>query len=557
MTSTSEVPHSPLELPVEFFPREFAERYRDAGYWTSDTFAEFTSTLARQFGDGEAVVGQDHAGTDVRLSFRELDAATAEFAAGMAAHDIGPGDRVLVQLPNITDYAVVVFGLFRLGAIPVFCLPAHRESEIEHFIATAQASAFITVGEFGGFDHRSLARKVLGALAERGEAGRPLVIVADSDPEEFVSLGQVRDSGVMGGIEPATPNPEGLAFLQLSGGTTGTPKLIPRTHADYLYSIREQAKIAECSAETRMLVVLPAAHNFTMSSPGIIGVLMNGGTVVFCTDPTPTAAFSAIEAERCTMVSLVPPLALTWLATRGMIKKDLSSLQVMQVGGAKFPEVAARRIEPELGCTVQQVFGMAEGLCNFTRLGDSEDLRAGTQGHPVSPADEIEIRNDAGELVAPGERGNLWTRGPYTIRGYLGGVDAESFDDQGFYCSGDIVRRLDNGYLVVEGRAKDQINRGGEKISAEEIENHLLAHPDVVDVALVAVPDKFLGERSCAYVISPKPPSAEQLKSFVRERGVAEYKVPDRFEFAEKFPSTGVGKTSRRELRRYLADLLS
>ena len=118
------------------------------------------------------------------------------------------------------------------------------------------------------------------------------------------------------------------------------------------------------------------------------------------------------------------------------------------------------------------------------------------------------------------------------------------------------MRRLDNGYLVVEGRAKDQINRGGEKISAEEIENHLLAHPDVVDVALVAVPDKFLGERSCAYVISPAPPSAEQLGSFVRKRGVAEYKVPDRFEFADAFPSTGVGKTSRRELRRCLADLL-
>ena len=556
MPSTSEVPHAPLELPEEFFPREFAEKYRAAGYWTHDTFAEFASTLAQRFGNAEAVVGRDHAGNDVRLTFYDLDAATAKFAAGMAARDIRPGDRVLVQLPNITDYAVIVFGLFRLGAIPVFCLPAHRESEIEHFISASKASAFITVGEFGGFDHRELARRVLGNLAERGEIEWPLVIVADSDPGEFVSLGQVCDSEVIGGGDPATPDPEGLAFLQLSGGTTGTPKLIPRTHADYLYSIREQAKIAECSTETRMLVVLPAAHNFTMSSPGIIGVLMHGGTVVFCADPTPTAAFSVIEAERCTMVSLVPPLALTWLATRGMIKKDLSSLQVMQVGGAKFPEVAARRIGPELGCTVQQVFGMAEGLCNFTRLDDPEDLRASTQGHPVSPADEIEVRNDAGELVAPGERGNLWTRGPYTIRGYLGGVDSASFDDRGFYCSGDIVRRLDNGYLVVEGRAKDQINRGGEKISAEEIENHLLAHPAVVDVALVAVPDKFLGERSCAYVISPNPPSAEELKSFVRERGVADYKVPDRFEFADAFPSTGVGKTSRRELRRYLADML-
>ena len=556
MTSSIEVPHHDLELPMEFYPRDFAEHYRAAGFWTDATFAEFIPDAARRFGDSEAVVGRDFRGQEARYSYAELDAATAELASGLAAHDIRPGDRVLVQLPNITDYAVVVFGLFRLGALPVFCLPAHRESEIEHFITTAKASAFITVGEFGGFDHRALARKGLASLSERGETQVPLVIVADEDPGEFVSLGAVRGSAVMGEDAPARPDPEGLAFLQLSGGTTGTPKLIPRTHADYLYSIREQAAIAGCSEATRMLVVLPAAHNFTMSSPGIIGVLIHGGTVVFCSDPTPTAAFTAIEAERCTMVSLVPPLALTWLATRSMIDKDLTSLKVMQVGGAKFPEVAARRIGPELGATVQQVFGMAEGLCNFTRLDDPEDLRASTQGHPVSPGDEIEIRNDAGELVAPGERGNLWTRGPYTIRGYLGGVDSESFDDRGFYCSGDIVRRLDNGYLVVEGRAKDQINRGGEKISAEEIENHLLAHPEVVDVALVAVPDKFLGERSCAYVISAAPPSAEQLKSFVRERGVAEYKVPDRFEFADAFPSTGVGKTSRRELRRYLSDLL-
>uniref|UniRef100_UPI002FDB1455 (2,3-dihydroxybenzoyl)adenylate synthase n=1 Tax=Dietzia sp. TaxID=1871616 RepID=UPI002FDB1455 len=435
----------------------------------------------------------------------------------------------------------------------------------------------VTVARHGGVNFREIAGRVLDTLRAEGTP-LPLVLLlgAESATESATGTDAAREekaSHMLALGEPGTsavteegsheegaatgpaarPDPEHLAFLQLSGGTTGTPKLIPRTHADYLYSIREQAALAGCDERTRMLVVLPASHNFTMSSPGIIGVLMHGGACVFCDDPTPSAAFERIETERCTMVSLVPPLALTWLATRGMSKRDLSSLEVMQVGGAKFPEVAARRIEPEIGCTVQQVFGMAEGLCNFTKLDDPDDLRVTTQGHPVSPADEISIRDDDGRPVAPGERGNLWTRGPYTIRGYLGGVDAESFDDEGFYCSGDIVRRLDNGYLVVEGRAKDQINRGGEKISAEEVENHLLAHPAVDDVALVAVPDKVLGERSCAYVISTAPPAAAELKEFVRSRGIAAYKVPDLFEFAAEFPSTGVGKTSRRDLRRILA----
>lgn len=554
--SPTPVPHPPLDLPAEFFPEEFAHRYREAGYWTDETFAEFTDRAAKRFGEAEAVVGRDHTGTERRSTFVELAEDVRRTASGFAALGLRAGDRVLVQLPNIVEYPVVVFALFRLGAIPVFCLPAHRETELTHFARTSAASAIVTVGEHAGTDHRALAATVREALRADG-LPEPVVIVAATDPGEHLSLERVAASGVTTDTPPAAPDPEGLAFLQLSGGTTGTPKLIPRTHADYLYSIREQAALAECDGSTRMLVVLPASHNFTMSSPGIIGVLMRGGACVFCEDPTPSAAFALVEEERCTMVSLVPPLALAWLATRPMVERDLSTLRVMQVGGAKFPEVAARRIGPELGCTVQQVFGMAEGLCNFTRLDDPDDVRASTQGHPVSPMDEISIRDDAGRPVAPGERGHLWTRGPYTIRGYLGGVDASSFDDEGFYCSGDIVRRRSDGYLVVEGRAKDQINRGGEKISAEEVENHLLAHPGVVDVALVAVPDPYLGERSCAYVISPEPPSAAELKAFVRSRGIAEYKVPDRFEFAASFPSTGVGKTSRRELRRHLADLLS
>jgi 2,3-dihydroxybenzoate-AMP ligase len=233
---------------------------------------------------------------------------------------------------------------------------------------------------------------------------------------------------------------------------------------------------------------------------------------------------------------------------------DLSSLCLVQVGGAKLLPEAARRVRPELGCRLQQVFGMAEGLVNYTGLDDPEELIVSTQGRPISEHDELRIVDPAGQPVRPGEVGSLETRGPYTIRGYYGDADPAAFSADGFYRSGDLVRQLASGHLVVEGRVKDQINRGGEKIAPDEVENHLIAHPGVLDAALIALPDPRLGERSCA-VVMPHPDqvaTAPELRRFLRERGLAAFKIPDRFEFTGDFPQTGVGKLSRRQMRERL-----
>ncbi|WP_026918304.1 (2,3-dihydroxybenzoyl)adenylate synthase [Gordonia shandongensis] len=529
--------------PPTLFPSDVARRYRAAGYWTEDTLAGMLPESARRFGDAEALVGVDHAGRPVRMTYIELDNAAATVACGLRARGIGRGQRVVLQLPNIVDYVTVLFALFRIGAIPVFALPAHRRSELLHFVRVSEATVLITTARIGAFDHRSLAAEVASESPIE-------VIVVDDGP-----IGHVPGETGGGPVEVAA---ESLAFLQLSGGTTGVPKLIPRSHADYLYSVRESAAICGLGPDTRYLVVLPAAHNFPMSSPGILGVLSSGGTVVLGLEPTPYSAFPLIERERVTMTSLVPPMAMLWLQARPDSSADLSSLRVLQVGGAKFPAEAAGRVGPVLGCRLQQVFGMAEGLVNYTRDDDPDEIVCGTQGRPISPADEIRILDDDGAPVADGEPGHLHTRGPYTIRGYLGGVDAESFDVDGFYRTGDIVRRLPSGHLVVEGRAKDQINRGGEKIAAEEVENHLIAHPSVVDAVVVPVADRFLGERTCAVILADAPaPSLPDVRAFVRGRGVADYKVPDRVEIVEEFPTTGVGKISRRDLRRAVADMVS
>jgi len=440
-----------------------------------------------------------------------------------------------------------VFGLFRAKLIPVYALPAHRSTEIVHFVTRAEASAYVVADRHEGFDYRALARAVQAEVPDL----RHVVVVGEA--EEFASFDGFRADPAALPTDDADPSD--VAFLQISGGSTGLSKLIPRTHDDYLYSVRESADISGLEPESVYLTALPAAHNFPMSSPGYLGALYVGATVVMAPSPSPDVCFPLIAREGVTITGLVPPLALLWMQAAAKKTHDLSSLQVLLVGGAKFLPEAARRVRAELDCTLQQVFGMAEGLVNYTRLDDPQDLIVACQGRPISEDDEVRVVDDHDQPVAEGEVGHLLTRGPYTIRGYHNDAvaNARSFTDDGFYRTGDRVQQLAGGYLVVQGRAGDHINRAGEKISAEEIEDHLLAHPGVFDAAVVSIPDEYLGERSCAFVIQQgEPIKAPALKAWMRTRGLAAFKVPDQVVFVDSFDTTAVGKISRRELRAQL-----
>ncbi|MFD7095521.1 (2,3-dihydroxybenzoyl)adenylate synthase [Streptomyces xanthophaeus] len=538
-----------MNTGAPLWPAEFAERYRAAGWWRGETFGGMLAERAAAHPDRIAVVDPQGGADGGRRAwtYGELDVRADRMAAGFAARGIGAGDKVVVQLPNCAEFFEVDFALFRLGALPVFALPAHRRSEIGYFCTFTGAAAYVVPGVHAGFDHREL------AAAVREDAPELRVFVADADPGPFTALAEVpRDPGPA--FPPHRPGPQDLAFLQLSGGSTGVPKLIPRTHDDYLYSLRGSNELCGVDADSVYLVALPAAHNFPLSSPGSLGALYAGGRVVLAPQPVPDVAFPLIEAEGVTVTGLVPPLALVWTEAAGRTPHDLSSLEVLLVGGAKFSEEAARRVRPALDCTLQQVFGMAEGLVCYTRLDDPEKVIATTQGRPISPDDEILIVDDEDRPVPAGTVGHLLTRGPYTIRGYWNAPEhnARSFTGDGFYRTGDLVRATPTGHLVVEGRAKDQINRGGEKVAAEEVENHLLAHPAVHDANVVAEPDPYLGERTCAYVIlraGAGPVTGAALRRFVRDRGTAAYKVPDRVVFVTAFPTTGVGKVSKKDLR--------
>ncbi|GGN87113.1 2,3-dihydroxybenzoate-AMP ligase [Nocardia rhizosphaerihabitans] len=532
------------------WPADLAQRYRSQNLWAGATFGDVLAARAAAAPDRIAVLD-----TDNRWTYAELHHRSRSLATGLARLEIKQGDRVLVQLPNRAEFVEVIFALFELGALPVFCLPAHRAAELVPIARAAAATAMITSATHQRFDYAALAESVRAEVPSL----REILLVLDEGqkaPDGANDIAEFRDEPT----DLTGPKSGDVAFLQLSGGSTGIPKLIARTHDDYLYSVRRSAEICELDSDTVYLATLPVAHNFPMSSPGILGALWVGGAVAMTPDPTPATAFPLIEQFGVTITGLVPPLARLWTerAEAGRTS-DLSSLRVLQVGGARCQDELARRIGPALGVTLQQVFGMAEGLVCYTRLDDPIDVVVSTQGRPMSEFDQIAVVDDNGAEVAPGAQGNLITQGPYTIRGYYDNpeADARSFTADGWYRTGDIVSVRPDGNLVVAGRAGDWVNRGGEKVSAEELEAHLLEHPDVRDAVIVGTPDPILGQRICAFVQPADPaqrPTLTAVRKFVRERGVAAWKMPDAVVVVDQFPETGVGKTSRKELRKLLAD---
>jgi 2,3-dihydroxybenzoate-AMP ligase len=533
-----------------------AERYRALNYWRGANLAEMPGEWARKYGERTALVHSKQ-----RISYAELDRRITRMAGGFRRHGIGPGDRVVVQLPNLPEFVIVCFALFRINAKPVFSLLAHRDNEIRYLCDISEAVGYVVPGRYRGFDYARMAAEI---MADAPALQRVFVAEADVSKEALAALNS-------GGFVPlaslnAEPGPapehdaSDVAFFLLSGGTTALPKLIPRTHDDYAYQTRATAELIGLTPDDVYLAALPAEFNFAWGCPGVVGTLRSGGTVVLAEDADADDCFAAIEREHVTFTSLVPTLAQLWLEAVEGAPFDLASLRLIQIGGAPLPYEVAEQVTPVLGCTLQQVFGMAEGLLSFTRLDDPLEVILTTQGRPISPHDEVRIVDDADQVVHAGGIGELLTRGPYTLRGYYRAPEhnARAFTDDGFYRTGDLARLNKDGRLVVEGRIKDVIIRGGAKISAAEVEAHLLSHPAVERVAVVPVPDPYLGEGICAYIRpAGEPPTLYELREALRRRGIADFKLPDRLELVDDLPLTGLGKVDKKVLAEHAKGLAS
>jgi salicylate---CoA ligase len=535
------------------WPEELARKYERAGWWRGRALGSEIAVVAEARGAATALV--DGA---TRLSYASL-LARADALASRLTDGLGlrSGDRIVVQLPNCWPFVVLTLGCLRAGIVPVMALPAHRQHELAYLCEHSEARALAVPGVLRGFDHQEMAERLRAgsAILRHIMVAGPDVRHTDltalcAEPDEPAADRERWDAAPPGGRD--------VAVFLLSGGTTGLPKLIARTHNDYSYNARASAELCHLSERTVYLVTLPASHNFPLACPGILGTLLSGGRVVMLASPQAQSAFAAVEQEAVTITAAVPAVAQRWLAYAAEHgDRQLRTLEVLQVGGARLADELARQVRPVLGATLQQVFGMAEGLLNYTRLDDPDEVICGTQGRPLSPGDEVRIVDAEGRNQPDGEPGALLTRGPYTPRGYYRAPEqnARAFTLDGWYASGDVVCRRADGNLVVEGRDKDMINRGGEKISAEEVENLVYRMPGIAQVAAVAAPDAELGERICVFVV-PRPGSPislDAIRDGMAAAGVARFKWPERLEVVAELPVTKMGKLDKKALREILA----
>jgi 2,3-dihydroxybenzoate-AMP ligase len=562
------VSKSPVDVNLVDVPADRAAMYRKRGWWLPEMLDDLVLRHCAVQPDRCAAVSGER-----RLSYAELASAVHRTARRLRRIGIRAGERVLVQLPNDVEFLVLVLGLIRMGAAPVLAMPALREHELRHVLGVTRPVAMALPRSFQRFDHLAMAQRL------RDESSPVRLLLVHGDPAGHTDLSRLcfgrdfdaEDSPPAGaahreGNRAATDN----AVYLLSSGTTGPSKAIPRSHEAFGHVIRSSAAVSGLSPQSVYLALMPATHSFVFSHPGILGTLAAGGTVVFATSDDPRHAFSLVERESVTHIALVPALAAQWLSVARAAgggpagtgaARALSSLRVMQVGGARLDAGTAEGIQQVLGCRVQQVYGMSEGLLHFTRLDDTDEVVTRTQGRPASPGDEVLVVDENGEQVAPGGVGELITRGPSVIAGYYEDPEANrrAFTSAGYYRTGDLVRLHPSGNYVVAGRTKDVINRGGEKIAADELEELVLRHPQVQGVAAVAMPHRLYGEAVCLYVVPVEAgrPRLPEIRSFLEERGLARFKLPARVELVDALPMVGVGKVDKVRLRKRIADLVA
>ena len=536
------------------YPAEFAARYRAKGYWEGRSLRDAFDHAFKRYAGRVAIIDGAQS-----VTYAELDERATRLALNLFDEGLQSLDRVVVQLPNVVEFVYLYFALQKLGCIPILALPTHRYREMSQFAKLSGAVACVTPDRARDFDYRGLVDRI----RQSNRALRWGIILGEA-PQGFFSLRELIEKPnrrTPADLEKISIDPEDPAVFQLSGGTTGIPKLIPRTHNDYIYNSKIASAVTGVSEKSIFLDVLPLAHNLPLACPGLQGYFLHGGTMVLSTSTRSEDVFALIAGHRVTHIAVVPALLIRLINDPMVAKFDLSSLRVIQSGGQRLqPEVRRRTKELIPSVTVQENFGMAEGMLMFVRFDDPEQVRMETVGRPLSPDDEVRLVDEDDNEVAAGEVGELLARGPYTLRGYFGvpEYNARAFTSDGFYRSGDLMRRHPSGNYMVEGRKKDLINRGGEKISAEEIENLILTHPAVQNVACVPMPDPVLGERMCAYVILRRGYSLglPELVLFLMRQEIAKHKLPERLEIVEEFPLSPFGKVSKKDLTERITQLL-
>jgi 2,3-dihydroxybenzoate-AMP ligase/mycobactin salicyl-AMP ligase len=475
---------------------------------------------------------------------------------------IQKGESVLLQLPNWPEFIYSYFALQKIGAVPVLLIAGYGRMEVNHLCGLTEAAAWIVPQNYRNRDYMACIaavreanprlRHVVSARAERQDMNFSVSL------EEM--LARTMDANAETQIAERTPEPPDVAHILPSGGTTGLPKAIPRTHRDYLCNVKYLHRVGEMTTEDVCLVAVPVGHNLALLN--VVGAALVGYPIVLLDSTRADDICRALEAENVTYMPTVPSLLKRILEFDGIDNYHLHDLRKVSAGGEPATPDLIANVRNKLRCACISEFGMSEGPLCRTRLDDDPKAVSGSVGKPICPHDEFRILADNGRALPPETDGELAARGPGIFAGYLknSGENERSFTNEGFFRTGDLARMDASGNITITGRIKDVINRGGEKISPAQIEKFLLAHPQIADAAVIGMPDKALGEKICAYVRVEGGAILDHdaIRHFMEKSGASRRLIPERIEFVAALPLTEAGKHDkkalREDIRRKLAD---
>jgi acyl-CoA synthetase (AMP-forming)/AMP-acid ligase II len=519
--------------------------FRAAGYWGDAALPEFVDRWADA--DPAHPYLSDGAG---QLTYGEFRAAAWNLAVAFTELGVNQGDRVAVQLPNWNEYFLVYAACARLGAVMIPVVPVYREGEVRFIVENAGAVGLVTCGEFRGFDHAAMASSIASAVPGLGFR----VVVRGNATDGAVALDELLTTARDTSRLPEMPSPDDHHLILYSSGTEARPKGCLHTWNSSSFLPKQAVAALGMGRDDVMFMPSPATHALGLTL-GVMAPTIAGASVHLLDVFSPDVALERIGTHQCTGTASPAPFIRMMLDAFDPSRHDLSRLRFWLSAGAPIPmalvEEAAARFS---GCRVVSAYGSSEVMmATVCRPDDPVERVATSDGAPV-PGVEVRIV-DLDEKEAPvGTDGEIRYRGPGRLKEYWNRPDltAAATDAEGWWRTGDLGRLDQDGYLRVTGRLKDIIIRGGFNISAREVEEALLSHPDIADVALVGLPDPVVGERARA-VIVPRGDARmtiEQLRDFLEgERKIAIWKVPERIEFVEEFPLTATGKIQKFALR--------
>lgn len=539
---------------------EFIKEYAEKGWWLNLTFGDVLDRSAERTPDKTAVI--DEKGS---LTYGELRRKVDQFARVLLRIGIRKYDRILIQLPNCHEFLVAFYGMQRIGAVPVLAIPRHGLREISHFIKELEPKGWILPFQDGKRPFKELIEEV----KPWAKGVEQVIMVCDEGEtppgvlsmESLMNEDPVEDSPIED-LAPFRPDPNDVAIILLTGGTTGMPKGVPRTHNSYLCNIRYTN--AETRPDDVRALATPIGHSMAHQGP-VGGSVFCGATLCLISVPRSGPILNAIETHRVTSIGLVPTQLEDILNDPDLESYDLSSLKrVGTVGSALRPETAqrARALFEKLGADFTGgAFGSSEGPFTIHRPEESPEVFRHSIGRPPCEGDHWKAVDEEDRDLPPNTEGELVARGPCIFTGYFRSEEENRkiFTSDSYYKMGDVGKIDEEGNIYITGRKKDIIQRGGEGIIPGEIEEILHLHPDIKSAAVVGMPDPRLGEKACAYVALKARARIdfEGMIEFMKSRGASVLQLPERLEILDHLPRTPVGKPDKEALRQDIQEKIA